>query len=284
MTSQIHGFIALLRPKHWIKNVVVLLPLFFSSSFLDRSAVLDALLGFIFFSLSASSVYVVNDLVDVERDRQHPIKRQKRPIAAGIISPPTAIAILVVLYIFVGLSYFFSMKFMIAILGYMALNLAYSFYLKHQPILDIFTVAAGFMLRIYAGAQAIDVPLSSWMLITALSLSLYLASVKRLQEIRLQGTKGRDVLSNYSPRLVERYAEFSAISALVFYSLYCLTEHEGLILTIPLALFGMFRYWFLVDQESQGESPVDVVYTDIPMQITLIAWIVFILVELWPKG
>jgi len=284
MTSQFLGFIALLRPKHWIKNVVVLLPLFFSSLFLEISAALSSLLGFMFFSLAASSVYVVNDLVDVERDRQHPIKRQKRPIAAGIISPALAVGVLVVLYLIVGVSYFFSAKFFLAILGYIALNIAYSFYLKHQPILDIFTVAAGFMLRIYAGALAIDVPLSSWMLITALSLSLYLASVKRLQEIRLQGSKGRKVLEAYSPALVARYAEFSAISALVFYSLYCLTEHPDLILSIPLALFGMFRYWFLVEQESQGESPVEVVYTDIPMQITLIAWIGFILFELWPKG
>lgn len=283
MSPAIRGFIVLLRPKHWIKNVVVLMPLLFSRAFLEQTAQIYSSLAFLFFSLAASSVYVVNDLVDAERDRLHPIKKFKRPIAANIISPMAAIVILVALYAAIAFSlFFFSVKFFFVVVGYILLNLSYSFYLKHQPIFDIFSVAAGFVLRVYAGALAIDVSLSSWMFITTLTLALYLASIKRLQELRLQGTEGRKVLEKYSLQLIERYAEFSAIGTVIFYSLYCLSEHPKLIFSIPLVLFGVFRYWYLVEKQSQGESPVDVLYTDPPLIAVVLLWAGYILYEFWP--
>ncbi len=284
MLSKLRGALQLLRLTHWIKNVILFMPMVFSGLFLNISAQLDSLLAFVFFSLAASLVYAINDLADVERDRLHPIKRLKRPIAAGVISKQEALAIAIILALASLSSVFFSLKFFFVLMAYIALNIAYSAYLKHQPVLDVFSVSAGFVLRVYAGAVAIDVKLSSWMFITTLSLALYLASIKRLQEMQLQGSEGRQVLKKYSVKIVERYADVAAVSAILFYSLYCFSEHPNLIVTIPLVLFGIFRYWYLVDAESQGESPVDVLYGDVPMILVVLLWAALVVYEFFPKS
>lgn len=260
------------------------MPMVFSGLFLNLTAQLNSLFAFVFFSLAASLVYTINDLADVERDRLHPIKRLKRPIASGSISKQEAFIVAIVLFLASLSSFFFSQNFFFVLLAYIVLNLAYSFYLKHQPVLDVFSVSAGFVLRVYAGAVAIDVKLSSWMFITTLSLALYLASIKRFQEMQLQGSEGRQVLKKYSAKIVERYADVAAISTILFYSLYCFSEHPNLIVTIPLVLFGIFRYWYLVDTESQGESPVDVLYSDVPMIVVVILWFAVVMYEFFPKS
>jgi len=284
MRSKAHGIIQLLRPTHWIKNVIVFMPMVFSGKVLNLTAQLHSLVAFLFFSLAASLVYAINDLADVERDRLHPVKRLKRPIASGLISQQEALVLITILFLASLSSFFFSQQFFFVLLTYIALNMAYSISLKHQPVLDIFSVSAGFVLRVYAGAVAIDVKLSSWMFITTLTLALYLASIKRLQELQLQGSEGREVLKKYSVKVVARYADVAAVSTILFYSLYCLSEHPNLIVTIPLVLFGIFRYWYLVDVESQGESPVDVLYRDIPMIIVVLLWSAFVVYEFFPKS
>src|SRR5471032_3256529 len=173
----------LARPKQWVKNGFVLAPLIFAREFRDTAAVVQAFGAFGLFCVASSATYILNDLRDIERDRSHPVKSWSRPLAAGTVKPATAIALLGVLYAVLIAGVFWSPRTMAVIGAYLVLNYAYSFWLKHQPVLDIFSVASGFVLRIYAGAVAIAVPLSNWMAITTLCLALYLAAIKRRQEL-----------------------------------------------------------------------------------------------------
>ena len=264
----------LARPKQWVKNGFVLAPLIFAKAFHDMGAVSDAFAAFGLFCVASSATYILNDLRDIERDRSHPVKSWSRPLAAGTVKPRAAIALLVALYAVLVAGVFWSPRTMAVIGAYLVLNYAYSFWLKHQPVLDIFSVASGFVLRIYAGAVAIAVPLSNWMAITTLCLALYLAAIKRRQELATAGDASREVLQRYSVALVDRYAEISAVGALVFYSLFVMSaNNERLGFTIPLVIFGLFRYWYVVEALDGGESPTDVAVTDKPLIATVVLWI-----------
>ena len=264
----------LARPKQWVKNGFVLAPLIFAREFHDMGAVAQAFAAFGLFCVASSATYILNDLRDIERDRSHPVKSWSRPLAAGTVRPATAIALLVALYAVLIAGVFWSPRTMAVIAGYLALNFAYSFWLKHQPVLDIFSVASGFVLRIFAGAVAISVPVSNWMAITTLCLSLYLASIKRRQELATSGDGSREVLRRYSVALVDRYAEISAVGALIFYSLFVMSaNNERLGFTIPLVIFGLFRYWYVVEALDGGESPTDVAVTDRPLIAAVVLWL-----------
>ena len=264
----------LARPKQWVKNGFVLAPLIFAREFHDMGAVSQAFAAFGLFCVASSATYILNDLRDIERDRSHPVKSWSRPLAAGTVRPATAIALLVALYAVLIAGVFWSPRTMAVIAGYLALNFAYSFWLKHQPVLDIFSVASGFVLRIFAGAVAISVPVSNWMAITTLCLSLYLASIKRRQELATSGDGSREVLRRYSVALVDRYAEISAVGALIFYSLFVMSaNNERLGFTIPLVIFGLFRYWYVVEALDGGESPTDVAVTDKPLIAAVVLWL-----------
>jgi 4-hydroxybenzoate polyprenyltransferase len=262
----------LTRPKQWVKNAFVLAPLVFARAFDDMQAITQALFCLLLFCIASSACYVVNDIRDIERDRAHPIKSWSRPLAAGHVSVSAAVALLVGLYVLLVAGWIVRPVLIVPIGGYIALNLAYSFYLKNQPVLDIFSVAGGFVLRVYAGSEAIGVPLSSWMAVTTLCLALYLAAVKRRQELVTAGSEGRRVLKEYSVGLVDRYAEMSAVGALIFYSLFVMTTNVRLVVTIPLVIFGLFRYWYLVEVHDDGESPTDVLLTDWPLIACIAAW------------
>lgn len=192
--------IRLLRPKQWVKNVFVLAPLIFAGEFLHVESIKTALMAFGLFCIASSATYTVNDLQDIEGDRRHPKKSKTRPLAAGVVSVPAALILLAALYAVLVWGWFVAPKVVMVIAAYLVLNLAYTFVLKHQPVVDIFTIAIGFVLRVYAGAMALDVPVSSWMFITTLCLALYLAAVKRRQELSQSGTEGRKVLDKYSVR------------------------------------------------------------------------------------
>ncbi len=283
---RIKHILKLLRPHQWIKNSFVLAPLVFAGKFLWLEALKQALLAFLAFCVASSATYVLNDLKDIEKDRKHPVKCQKRPLASGAINPKTAKFILALLYLILAIFLYspFSRKFMLPILIYLVLNIFYSYRLKYIPILDIFCIAIGFVLRIFAGGMAISVPISSWMLITTLCLALFLASAKRLQELRVQGNNTRKVLQSYTLKLLESYAQISAAGALVFYSLFVITSRPRLALSVPFVIFGLFRYWFIVEAQGQGESPTEALLKDIPLGITVILWILFCLWRLWPEG
>lgn len=271
--SRISGLIKLMRPRQWVKNGFVLAPLLFSGQFMQPGSWAQALLAVLLFCLASSSVYVINDWRDVERDRRHPVKRLERPLAAGRITPAMALALLLALYALLAAGAWFQPAVMQVIGIYMVLNVAYSLGLKHQPVLDIFIVASGFVLRVIAGAAALDVQTSSWMFVTTLCLALYIAAIKRRQELIHSGDEGREVLQRYSLQLIERYAEMSATGALVFYSLFVMSGNPGLVVTIPIVLFGLFRYWYVVEMKEGGESPTDVLLSDGQLMAAVLAWL-----------
>ncbi|MEC4722913.1 decaprenyl-phosphate phosphoribosyltransferase [Noviherbaspirillum sp. CPCC 100848] len=281
----LRGAFALMRPRQWIKNGFVFAPLVFTGEFLVKASVQHALLATFLFCVASSATYIVNDIRDIENDRRHPKKSRTRPLAAGIISVPVALLLLLVLYAVLIAGWFVMPKVMLIIIGYLALNVAYTFVLKHQPVLDIFTIAAGFVLRVYAGAMALAVPVSGWMFVTTLCLALYLAAVKRRQELSQNGSEGRRVLQKYSVVLLDRYAEMSATGALVFYGMFVMSERPEMVVTIPLVLFGLFRYWFVVEELDGGESPADALLADWQLLATVLLWLAACVWALWPaKG
>jgi len=272
-TTQTVGLLKLMRPKQWIKNAFVLAPLVFAHKFTDAGAIADALAAFALFCVASSAGYILNDIHDIERDRSHPTKRHSRPLAAGTVSVQAAIALLIACYGVLLVGLFWSPATMLAILAYVVLNVAYTYVLKHQPVLDLFSIAVGFVLRVYAGALALTVPLSSWMAITTLCLALYLAAIKRRQELANSGIESREVLRMYSVELIDRYAEMSATGALIFYSLFVMSANARLVWTIPLVIFGLYRYWYVVEHLDSGESPTDAVLTDLPLAIAIVIWV-----------
>jgi 4-hydroxybenzoate polyprenyltransferase len=279
--TQLMGLFKLLRPKQWIKNGFVLAPLVFTGEFMRETSLKQALLAALLFCVASSATYIVNDLKDIEGDRKHPTKALSRPLAAGSVSIQAALLLLSLLYVLLIASWFVSPKVVNVIFGYLALNIAYTFVLKHKPVVDIFTIALGFVLRVLAGAVALSVPVSGWMFVTTLCLDLYLAAVKRSQELSQSGTEGRQVLKQYSKALVDRYAEMSATCALVFYSMFVMSSHPELVITVPLVLFGLFRYWYVVDVLDGGESPTDALLTDWPLLLTVVGWVAACVWALW---
>jgi decaprenyl-phosphate phosphoribosyltransferase len=266
------ALVRLLRPRQWIKNGFVLAPLIFSGEFAHPEAVVNALIATALFCAASSATYVFNDLIDRHADAAHPVKSRTRPIASGAVSPSAARSLLVALYALVLAGFAWNPATAAVAVGYVILNIAYTLRLKHVPVIDIFTLAAGFVLRVYAGAVALNVPLSSWMLATTLSLALYLAAVKRRDELAASGDGARSVLRYYTLPLLDRYAETAALSALMFYGLFVVTIRPKLNVTLPLVLFGLFRYWYIVETGRTSESPTDAVWSDWPLILTVLAW------------
>jgi len=283
-SGQLVGLMQLMRPKQWVKNAFVLAPLFFAGEFLNSSSIGSALLAALLFCVASSATYIVNDIRDVEHDRRHPRKSRSRPIASGAVPISTALMLLCALYAVLVCSWFIAPDVISVIAIYLLLNLAYSFALKHQPVVDIFTIAIGFVLRVYAGAMALAVPVSTWMFVTTLCLALYLAAVKRRQELSNSGSDGREVLKKYSVSLVERYAEMSATGALVFYSIFVVSAKPELVITVPLVLFGLFRYWYVVEALNGGESPTDALLADWQLLLTVLLWVGSCAWALWPEA
>jgi decaprenyl-phosphate phosphoribosyltransferase len=266
------AMIRLLRPKHWIKNLFVLAPLIFSGLFTRADKRLLAIFAMLLFCVAASIVYILNDLSDRHRDALHPTKRLTRPLASGAVTVAAARALLVVLSALLLAGSFVSPPLVAVLIVYIVLNVLYSTWLKHMPVIDIFCVAAGFVLRVYAGAVVINVPLSSWMLVTTLAIALYLAAIKRRDELEVQGDAARAVLGQYTVPLLDRFALMASVCAMVFYCMFVVTTRPVLAFTIPFVLFGIFRYWFLVDRQGRGESPTDALWSDRPLAITVVLW------------
>ncbi len=274
-----------MRPRQWVKNGFVLAPLTFSSElFFVPDAVVKALGAVLLFSVASSCAYIINDIRDIERDRRHPVKSRKRPLASGVVSIPQALALLGALLVILIIGILQLTPVGPILFGYLMLNLAYSFFLKYQPVIDIFVIAICFVLRVYAGAMAISVDVSLWMFVTTLCLGLYLAAIKRRQELAHSGSDGRKVLEHYTVSLVERYAEMSATGALVFYSLFVISEKPELVITIPFVLYGLFRYWFVVESLDGGESPTDSLLQDWQLGLTVLLWVGACLAIMWPAG
>lgn len=271
--SKVSNYIRLLRIQDWVKNLFVFAPLLFSGMFLDIQSVQHSIFAFFVFCIASSATYILNDYNDIDNDKRHPIKSKTRPLASGDVSKSQALILMMILYSIVILSAFLNPAVTTVVIAYILINIAYTYYLKHQPVLDLFTIATGFVLRVHTGAVSLHVPLSSWMFITTLSLALFLAAIKRRQELMNNGNKARSVLRHYTVELVEKYAEMSGTCAILFYSLYIISDKPDMVFTIPFVLFGLYRYWYIVELKNSGESPTDALFMDKWLQLTIFGWI-----------
>jgi 4-hydroxybenzoate polyprenyltransferase len=279
--SKISDVISLLRLTHWLKNIFVFVPLVFSKNLFDSNQFYKSLLAFVVFSISSSIVYVINDLFDKKRDASHPIKKF-RPIADNRIS--LASAILIVVLLFLSLLFFrnsFSKDFFLIISLYIGINFIYSIGLKQVVILDILFIASGFILRVIGGAFAIDVSVSSWLILSTLFLSLFLAVIKRKTELLLLADTSRKVLNDYSIEFIKQITSISAAGIIICYSLYTVSDRtinefgtENLVFTTVFVVFGVFRYIFISEKKLLGENIIDALFKDYPSIINIIFYLV----------
>lgn len=278
----IKDYLKLIRVPQWIKNFFVFVPLLFSLHLFDRDYFILSLKAFIVFSLASSFVYVVNDIIDIEADKAHP-KKKNRPLPSGRIKKSSALILAIVLLLIVLFSYFFfNAQFISFLYGFLILNILYSFYLKHIVILDIFSIAAGFSIRVLAGAAVIEVPVSSWLILTTMFISLFLGVMKRHSELVQVADSNkftRKVLAEYSTNFTNQMATVAASGVIICYALYTVSQRtvsvfntENLIYTTPFVVFGIFRYMYLEYQNNQGENTTQVMMTDIPMIVTVILY------------
>ena len=273
-----------LRPQQWVKNFVLFAGLIFSQNLSNSDMVLKTIIGFVLFCLLSSCVYVLNDVLDVESDRKHPLK-SNRPIARGDIKISTAIVIFIILAIVsLGLSYWLSPSFALIALGYFVLNLLYSLYLKQVVIIDVMCLALGFVLRAVAGAVVIGVEISAWLIVCTTLLALFLGFGKRRHELMLlenQATEHRKILSEYSLYFLDQMISVVTASTVIAYAFYTLSpEVESKLgtthmdLTIPFVLYGVFRYLYLIHRKEGGGSPTQMLLNDKPILANIILWLI----------
>lgn len=273
----------LLRPHQWVKNGIVLAGLIFSGHALQADNVISALIATCIFCLLSSTVYIINDIVDADADRQHPTKAN-RPIAAKRISPGSAI----VLAVIIGggsltWAWFLHFGFFLTAVGYIVLNLFYTLLLKHIVLIDVMSIAAGFVLRALAGAVVINVDFSGWLLITSFLLAMFLALGKRRHEMVLLeggGKNHRRILEKYSTYFLDQLISIVTPAVLVCYLIYVISPDvkqrlgtDYLYLTVPFVIYGIFRYYYLIHRENKGGSPTRILLTDIPILTTVLLWL-----------
>ena len=269
-----------LRPKQWTKNAVLFAGVVGAGRLLHTTSFARALLGFAIFCALSGVVYLVNDLADVERDRAHPRKRL-RPIASGALPIPLAIATAVVLGV-VGIVGGFLLAPAFGALGvtYVAIMLAYSAGLKNFILLDVFAIAAGFVIRAAAGAAVVKAEISPWLLLCAALLSLFLGFAKRRHELLMLGERAgayRKTLDEYTPELLEEMISVVTSSTVVAYSLYTffgenVPKNHSMMLTIPFVLYAIFRYLFLIHDPHGGGNPDELLLQDKPLLLTIFLW------------
>ena len=273
-----------LRPSQWTKNLLVFAGLGFGLRLFDPAAQARAWAAFAVFCALSGVVYLINDVADRASDRQHPLKA-KRPIASGALSVPVAIgAGAAIGAAAIATSFVLGADFAVVAIAYVALQAAYSALLKHIVIIDVLTLAIGFVLRALAGAVAVRVEFSKWLLICTVLLALFMALAKRRHEIVLlagDAATHRPILGEYSPYLLDQMISVVTASTLVAYVFYTISpETEAkfgtrwLGLTIPFPLYGIFRYLYLVHQREGGGSPADLLLTDRPLLLCVALWAV----------
>lgn len=282
-----------LRPKQWTKNLILFAGLVFSKSLFQVPLLLKATGGFALFCLLSGAEYLVNDLLDLEQDRAHPLK-SKRPLASGRLPVSWAVGAVVVL-MGVGLSssYLLSREFGWIATTYVVLMLGYTLILKHVVILDVIIVAMGFVLRAVAGAAVIGVSISSWLLVCTTFLALFLGLGKRRHELVLLGenaTNHRKILGEYSPYLLDQMVSVVTASTVMAYALYTTAAEtvekfgtRNLIFTLPFVLYGIFRYLYLVHKKSLGGSPEQILIKDRPMILNILLYLLTVAFILYGK-
>lgn len=303
------------RPRQWIKNLAIFGALVFSGNLFNQQLFLETIFGFLALSMLVSSVYFINDIADAPKDKLHPFKKY-RPIPKGDLPIPAAV-FLAVAGIAVSLfwSYILSGFFFLALLAYLILQLIYTFWLKEFVIIDILVIAAGFVLRIYAGSFLINAHLSVWFLLCVISISLFLAAGKRRAELAILteqvAAKHRATLSLYRPQLLDSYLSMFATASWLSWALFTFFKEEErsfyisravpsgllgdlpltilgsgklLMLTIPIVIFGVMRYLYIVYEGSRAETPERVLMTDRPLLLTVFVWLVLVLAVIYGVG
>lgn len=279
-----------LRPQQWIKNFFIFAALIFSQNILNLPLLVRTGVAFVAFCVVSSALYILNDLKDLEEDKLHPVK-SKRPLASGRLKKSHAILSFFVLSALAFiLAITLNLNFLIITLVYFSLQVAYSFWLKHVVILDVFVIAAGFLIRVVAGGLAIEVTLSSWLLICTILLALFLAMGKRRHELVLLEDEARDhrpILKEYNPYFLDQMIAVVTASTVIAYCLYTISPETvakfgttNLLYTVPFVLYGIFRYLYLIHQKYEGGTPETLIIKDKPLLIAIFLWIataVFIL-------
>ena len=308
MKNSARNILLLLRPRQWIKNFAIFAALLFSSQLLDFIMVERVIAGFIIFCAISSSIYVVNDIYDADKDRLHPFKKFS-PIASGKVTVKTAIIVATLLAIFsITASYFIAPGFFAITIIYFVLHLSYSAYLKHIEIVDILTLAAGYILRVFAGEVVSNTHISAWLFLTVICLSLFLAIGKRRSEITLLSHQPgpqlatRKTLSHYTDKLLDIYLSIFATSTFMSYALFTFLENpkglqftfdlpadilgtylqrKWLMITIIPVAYGIMRYLQRIYEKHEGESPERLLFTDRPLLAAVIVWVVTVIILMY---
>lgn len=310
MDQLIWGLIKSSRPRQWIKNFALFAGLIFSGQ-LDNPAALSLIAqAFIVFCGLSSAIYYLNDVFDIERDKEHPFKK-RRPIASGLVPAKLAVTIaLGLIIILLPLAYRLHPSLFYASLGYVVLQLFYSSYLKSIILLDVMVIAAGFVLRVYAGVWALDAHLNVWFLLSIISFSLFLAIGKRRSELTLMSqqvaVKHRETLQHYPENLLDILTAMFANSTWLTYALFAFQqppilikpifsgflnitslpfiEAKYLMITVPLVIYGVMRYLYIIYEKKEGESPERVLLTDTPLLATVSSWLIIVIIIIYYLG
>jgi 4-hydroxybenzoate polyprenyltransferase len=263
-----------LRPRQWSKNLLLFAGIVFAAELGDANRWVAAFVAFAAYCAGSSAAYLVNDVGDAASDRLHPVKRL-RPVARGELAPAAALALAAGLAVLaLALTAVLGRGSLACMVAFLALQSAYSQRLKFVELVDVLAIAGLFVLRAAAGAIAVDVRISPWLLLCTFLLALFLALVKRRAELRVQGTRARPALSGYSTTVLDRLLGLVAAATIAAYTAYTLTVHESrwLVLTVPLVVFGLARYLRLLHRRGLGEEPEAVLVTDLPILATVAVW------------
>ena len=284
-------YIQSLRPRQWTKNLVLFAGIIFAQQFFNTQLIIKTVIAFISFCMLASSVYLFNDIRDAEKDRLHPIKRD-RPIASGKVSKSAAMIISVVFAaVSLTTAYMLNLNYFILLVVYLFLMSAYTVFLKHVVILDILIIAGGFILRAVSGAAVVEASISSWLLVCTTFLALFLVISKRRHEVLLLGDDAKDhrgILDEYGSKFLDQMIAVVTTATVMGYILYTVDSQtiqkfgtDKLIYTAPFVLFGIFRYLYLVYQKNEGGRPEQLLIDDLPLLIAIILWIISAIIVIY---
>jgi len=269
------SYIQLLRPVQWLKNLMLFFPPFLGGQILNQGIFAAAVLPFAAFCLASSATYIINDISDRDRDREHPVKKH-RPLPSGAVTVSRALLLVVVFFlgaIFLALSV--SVKFLILLAAYLLVTAAYSFIFKDHPVIDLFCISSGFILRLQAGGEAFQVPVSEWLFLSVFLLAIFLSTGKRFSEKKALGERAgfhRKALAFYPDGFLEGILFMTGSAVLVTYTMYVVSRHKSILLfTVPLCCFGLFRYLLRV-MSGRGGDPTESLTRDLPLFIVGLLW------------
>jgi len=278
-----------MRPKQWVKNIFVFAPLVFDKKLLELDYLAQTVAGFVLLCVVSGTVYIINDVADADKDRQHPRKRE-RPIASGKVSVGAAVTLaIILLLIALPLAFLLDPVFGAIASGYLLIQVAYSFWLKNVVIIDVMIIAAGFLMRVAAGVPLADAPISPWLYICMTLLALLIGFGKRRHELTLlkeNANAHRQSLEDYNISLLDHVISIVTASILLAYALYTfsapnLPEEHTMMLSIPFLLYAIFRYLYLIHVKGMGGAPEEIVFSDRPLQVSVVLWGLSVIVVLY---